>query len=293
VLCVGEGDAARCEGALADETSVWGFVQPVIAKRTRTCSYDRAGIGFSDPAAHPGTSAAIVADLRSLLRHADVKPPYVLVGHSYGGMNAVLYADLYPAEVAGMVLVDPSHEDQVRVRRRLNPHADQDIKAAINQQRRCVTQPVRGLSPGTDLYKQCIGDPIPQYSSAINAAHRALFEQPAFQRAYLSELESISVGTSGDQVRAARRNFGDMPLTVLSQSPPAGPLAPNQTAVMRTAGYKAVMEMHDDLASRSSRGKNEIVSGTGHYIQFDRPDAVNRAVEAVLDDIGGAPANVR
>ena len=88
-------------------------MQPAIAAHTRACSYDRAGVGYSDPGRGPGDSATIVDDLHRLLTAASIKPPYLLVGHSLGGMHVRLYADVYPKEVVGMVLVDPSHEDWV------------------------------------------------------------------------------------------------------------------------------------------------------------------------------------
>jgi pimeloyl-ACP methyl ester carboxylesterase len=95
-----------------DTSDTWDPVQPEVARFARVCSYDRAGTGKSDAAPKPRTSEDIVRDLHALLANAGIKPPYVLVGHSFGGLNARLYASRYPEEVVGMVLVDSSHEDQ-------------------------------------------------------------------------------------------------------------------------------------------------------------------------------------
>ena len=89
----------------------WSNVQPGVATFTRVCSYDRAGYGWSDSGPKPRTSERMVSELHTLLIKAGIPGPYVLVGHSYGGFNVRLYAYTYPQEVAGMILVDASHED--------------------------------------------------------------------------------------------------------------------------------------------------------------------------------------
>jgi pimeloyl-ACP methyl ester carboxylesterase len=94
----------------SDWSSIWALVQPAVARTTTACSYDRAGLGYSDPADRPSSPIAIVEDLHELLRAAEIKRPVVLVGHSLGGFNVKLYAATYPADVAGLVLVDPSEE---------------------------------------------------------------------------------------------------------------------------------------------------------------------------------------
>ena len=93
----------------------WSLVQPEIAKFARVISYDRAGYGCSDASPHPRTSEVMVNELHTLLRNARVPTPYILVGHSLGGINMRLFASCYPDEVAGIVLVDSSHENQLEV----------------------------------------------------------------------------------------------------------------------------------------------------------------------------------
>lgn len=101
------------ESGFGSPSSVWNKVQPEVAKFTRVCSYDRAGLGGSEPVPAPRTIVALTEDLHALLANAKIPGPYVLVGHSLGGMLARLYASYYPAEVVGMVLVDSAHEDEV------------------------------------------------------------------------------------------------------------------------------------------------------------------------------------
>ena len=112
LLCMGDGATTVVfDSGLSDWSSIWALVQPVVAKTTRACSYDRAGMGYSDPSDSPFRSPfAIVEDLHTLLHTAKIATPVVLVGHSLGGFNMKLYAALYPEDVAGLVLVDPSED---------------------------------------------------------------------------------------------------------------------------------------------------------------------------------------
>lgn len=100
------------EGGLGSTSHTWALVQPSIAQFTSVCSYDRAGLGRSDPAVTPRTCQDMVNDLHTMLTLAGITPPYVLVGHSMGGLIVRLYAAQHPDSVVGMVLIDTSHEDK-------------------------------------------------------------------------------------------------------------------------------------------------------------------------------------
>lgn len=110
--CKGKGEPpVMMDAGLAHGAYTWDLVMPEVARFTRVCSYDRAGVGDSDRGKRPRTSQQIVAELAALLKKVKLKPPYILVGHSFGGMNVRLYASQHPDQVAGLVLVDSSHED--------------------------------------------------------------------------------------------------------------------------------------------------------------------------------------
>jgi pimeloyl-ACP methyl ester carboxylesterase len=94
-----------------DQPIGWAVIVPQISKLTRVCVYDRAGLGRSDPAPMPRTSLDVAKDLHALLERASIAPPYVIAGQSFGGMNARMFASLYPQTIAGIVLVDSSHPD--------------------------------------------------------------------------------------------------------------------------------------------------------------------------------------
>jgi len=100
------------ESGAGNDSTVWKSVQPKVAKFTRVCSYERAGLGSSDPVPALRTIVALTEELHTLLVNAKVTGPYILVGHSLGGILSRLYSSYYPAEVVGMVLVDSAHEDE-------------------------------------------------------------------------------------------------------------------------------------------------------------------------------------
>lgn len=291
LYCIGNGSPTVIfEAGLTDAINVWGYVQPVVASKTRTCSYDRAGVGFSDAGRRPATSANIVDDLHRLLIAAEIEPPYVLVAHSSGGLNARLYAYTFPSEVAGMVLVDPTDENQTEGYRLLDPEkrtqAQWDayaIEPSLQTRRDCIVAANTGFVRGTELFKKCSFSQYPQLSESVQAATIKFQMQPAFQKAQLSEEENV-FRASADQVRAARRSYGDMPLIVLTKSAgplPKNPLAPEQLA-HREARYKMWVNLHAEVAKLSTRAIQEIVPGSGHAIQLEKPEAVNGAVIRML-----------
>jgi pimeloyl-ACP methyl ester carboxylesterase len=123
--CSGKGaPVVVMDAGLGGTMATWNEVTPGIEAFTRVCSYDRAGLGRSGPGPMPRTSAQIVKELHALLVNAGIPPPYILVGHSLGGLNVRLYAGEYPGEVAGLVLVDATHEDYPARERELRPEQE-------------------------------------------------------------------------------------------------------------------------------------------------------------------------
>ena len=261
-------------------------VQPAIAVHAQACSYDRAGSGYSDPGERTGTSANIVDDLHRLLAAAAIEPPYILVGHSYGGMNVRLYADLYPTEVVGMVLIDPSEEDWVDsawkldLLQRTREQYQLQLETFWQEQRECVKAASAGLTAGTPIYQRCVPGPDPNFSAAINAAYLKVHLGSAYQRATLTEDESVHEA-SADQVRAAWRWFGDMPLIVLASSP-RKKLRDNETQEHMDAVNRVHLFLFDRMALQSRRGVVRQVPDSGHNIQMSQPGAVIDAILEVL-----------
>ncbi len=288
LYCTGKGSPTVIfDSGVTGETVGWALVQPEIAKHTRACSYDRAGVGFSDPGTRTGTSANIVDDMHKMLAAAGIAPPYVLVGHSYGGMNVRLYKDHYPSEVIGMVLVDPSHEDwtetalKLDLRQRPYEQRYSDFETMWQGERECVFAAAAGFVKGSKLYEQCISEPDPRLSDAINEAYLKTHLSLAYQQAGLTEDENLHF-VSSDQLRAARIWYGDMPLIVLAAGDRPGKRA-NEPQAHRTAINQIYVVLFDQLAALSSRGVNRIVPNTGHDIPMTQPVAVSSAILEVID----------
>jgi pimeloyl-ACP methyl ester carboxylesterase len=292
IYCIGHGSPTVVfDAGLGDQIRSWALVQPAIGNETRACSYDRAGLGFSSPSGRPGTASNAVDDLHRLLAAAGIKPPYILVGHSLGGMYMQLFADRYLSEVAGMVLVDPVSFDQGRRYDAL------DSSMTVQNRRfvqflhdRCIPAARKHYSGEASLFKKCVGGPDPHFNAEFNRALLANHSTAQYMRAAWSEWANVFT-VSSDEVRAAKRSYGDLPLIVLSRAP--FPLLPHETQTMRDAKNYLWVELHDDIAALSTRGVNEIVPGAGHYIQFVRPEAVIRAISQVLVVVRQPPGSAQ
>lgn len=286
LYCVGQGSpVAVFDAGLGGDASSWDSVQAAVGEHTRACAYDRAGLGFSDPATRPSTSANTVDDLRRLLAAAGMKPPYILVGHSAGGLNMRLFAYQHTAEVAGMVLVDPSHEDEeAGALQILDPdakakHMQSDVEQLEKKSQCVAAAESRRLVRGSALYIQCIPGSDPHWSDAMNTVMQRRNATPAYQRATYSELKSFET-VSADELRTARHSLGDMPLIVLTAAP--RPPEPGQTPAERDKLNLLWETLHDQIAAESTRGSSFIVLGTSHFIQWDKPQVVVDAILKVL-----------
>lgn len=288
LYCTGKGSPTVVfDSGVTGETVGWALVQPVIAAHTRVCSYDRAGVGFSDPGTRTGTSANIVDDLHRLLAAAAIAPPYILVGHSYGGMNVRLFKDYYPSEVVGMVLVDPSHEDWVHRVWALNvlqQTYEQLVATSFEpmwrDERECVRAATVGFIEGSEPYGKCISDPDPRFSEAINAAYLKTHLSLGYHQAGLTEDENLHFASS-DQLRAARIWYGDMPLIVLAADD-RPKLRKGEAQAHHDAINRLWYVLFDELAALSSRGVHRVVPKTGHDIPMTQPGAVSSAILEVL-----------
>ena len=257
------------ESGLGDVSPEWERVQAGIAKFSRVCSYDRAGYGGSDPGPMPRTSAVIATELHTLLQLAGEKPPFVLVGHSFGGYTVRVFNGKYPSEVAGLVLVDSPQEDEYQ----LLPSAWKRFDAALLQhyERLARTAPF------------FVGLGIARLRLQINGGVRSndyLILQSKYLKARASELENIQ--TSAEQARAAGA-IGDKPLIVLTagRSFEATSLPGLTQEDLANSERTWVENLQLRLVRLSTHGAQLVLRDSGHDIPSDRPDAVVDAVRQI------------
>ena len=272
--CIGQGTPpVILDSGLGDVSTSWREVQPQIARFTRVCSYDRAGLGYSDPSERTRTSKDIAVELHMLVHNAGVPTPLVLVGHSSGGLNVRMFASLYPSEVAGMVLVDSSHPDQENRFPQAMKAMDARLLRQVEVQEVAMRFGILRLCSACDRFDYCHND----------GADRAAECNVHTLREGISEWHALP--ESAAQV-AATGSLGDMPLIILSHDPdkPDADLPSDLDKAVQDAWDK----MQEELVQLSSKGSRTIAKNSGHYIQLERPDVVIEAVGKIVAQVRDA-----
>jgi pimeloyl-ACP methyl ester carboxylesterase len=262
-------------GGLGAPALGWIKVQPEVAKFARVCSYDRAGYGWSEPGPEPRTSLQLARELKALLDAAGEKGSYVLVGHSFGGFNVRMFTAQYPKDVAGVVLVDASHEDQEE---RLNAV----LPAAVRAQEKENERAVMTLAPylihlGIARLEERLLDPPSYLSRDLRQELNYLAWQGKSLNAVASELKVFP--ESAAQVRSAG-NLGDRPLIVLTAAVPQKDLLLTQRQQFERQDIW-VQVLQAELMRLSTRGKHYLVPDSDHLLPFERPDVVANAIHEV------------
>ena len=286
-VCMGRGSpTVILTAGLGGDAIDWRMVQPQIAKTTRVCAWDRPGFGLSDGSPDKQTVVTTTADLETALARGSIKPPYIMVGHSLGSFESLLYTDRNRSKVVGMVLVDPSWPEESLSA----PPPDERSQAGQAHLRKCAAGLRSGtIKPGGADPDNCFAFP-PTYPSAWRAALSAKLSNPL-------QFESIaSFVASSDEDRPLAfnpsRNYGDMPLIVLTAIGQhiANPSDEGQQPIALIASSADTVpdHPHDALAALSIRGVNTRIPGAGHYIQQDKPQAVIDAVDQAVAEARAA-----
>lgn len=273
LYCAGEGSpTVIMEAGLSETALTWWRVQPSIARVSRTCVYDRAGLGLSPPGPMPRDTNAEVSDLDLMLHAAGIGGSYVLVGHSMGGYNVRLFASRRMKDVAGMVLIDPSVENQVPIFEKAVPSGVENNRKAVSRAHACA-DPARSA----ETIKLCTREApssFPPELAKVFADAQGLHTSQTI----LSEILSF-LNADSPQVIAERRSFGSMPMIVLTR----GELSNNMPAEQAVIEARVLKQLHEGVLKLSSSGSVRVIEGANHYIQLDRPDAVVAAVTEVVN----------
>jgi pimeloyl-ACP methyl ester carboxylesterase len=272
------------ESGIAASSLSWALVQPKVAEFTRVCSYDRAGLSWSDRCAAPRRLDQIVWELNELLARADLSGPYILVGHSFGGAVIRAFADLQVANVAGLVFVDPvslsywadctpSEERRLHLAARLSRRGA--LLARVGVVRAALTALVSGgrrfpkwiarttAGQGTDVIVRLVGE-IQRLPPELWPVLRAHWSRPKCFRAMADYLESLP-----ESARTARLMPipAQIPFIVLSAS----------------TATEAELEERESWVRQSQLGRHIRVDNGGHWLQLERPSIVIAAIQELVE----------
>jgi pimeloyl-ACP methyl ester carboxylesterase len=249
VYCAGHGTPTIViDTGITETYESWMPLIGKLSAETRVVAYERAGYGRSEPGPLPRDGRRIAEELHALLHKAGIEGPYILLGHSLGGLNMQLFADLYPKEVAGAVLLDPPPLDW------LTGKSFPELRKMFFEQ--------------TSQFTAAAGEA--RHSSDPEAKKRAgFFEMLASESAAMMD-------TSAGQAEAIG-SFGDLPLVVIAAT------RPNPLFGEPAEAYQRFwIEQSEKVAEKSSRGRFVRAEGSGHHIHLDAPQIVLDAVREML-----------
>ena len=263
LYCIGTGSPTIVlDSGLGDSFVEWAKVQRDLSTFDRVCSYDRAGMGYSDPTNGPRNSLAFASELHALLHNAEVRSPYLLVGHSMAAFDIRMYQANYPSDVIGLVFVDGSHPEQLQ---RLPPEMHVMDPQWIRQGRLWEFLTPLGVAR---LRGICGDDPeVRAVECTFNDARENAEERTSFRQ-------------SAEQAELAPTKL-KIPVLVVSHDPnkDADDLSPEvklRYAVAWTA-------MQNELAALSQKSTHLVAKGSGHYIQTESPDLLVSSIHSFIE----------
>jgi pimeloyl-ACP methyl ester carboxylesterase len=290
--CSGDGTPTVVfDAALGASSLSWSLVQPAVARITRTCSYDRAGLGWSDAGPLPRTAGRIADELYDLLRREAVPGPYVLVGHSFGGLVVRLFRSRHTGETAGLVLIEPAVPEQwaeptddqraliargVRLcgygaaaaRRGLARAVSVLVSlGALGLARALVRVVSRGWLRRDD---EGILAPAQKLPPDARQVLTQMWTQPKFFEALGSQIENICA-SAGEVLRETSGSYGDLPLVVVSAA----------------GATDRRLQADRALAESSTRGRHVLAADSSHWIPLDAPQATIEAIATLVQEIRG------
>lgn len=303
LVCAGQGSPTvlLAAGGGGNPSFVWSLVQPGVAATTRVCSWDRAGLGLSSPSPAKQTVEETTRDLEAALQAAGIAGPYVIVGHSTGGFDSLVFADRHPSEVVGMVLVDPTPLPGQK-RAGETPVIDEILATHpppwVTALERCAASIRAGtLKLGGSDPDHCLEPPPPppDYPPALAEASNDA-RAGASAEAIAMAMDNIAFHSSPEKLAldaalATRpgRAYGDMPLIVLTAGETGtSPLNPPEVNAELSTLLANKQLAHAEDAALSTRGRHRTVPGTAHDIPHDMPQPV---IDAIAEVVAEARAN--
>jgi pimeloyl-ACP methyl ester carboxylesterase len=262
--CIGSGrPTVMLESGLLHGSMDWVLVQPSAAKFTRVCAYDRAGYGWSEYRSGPRTAAVISGELSALLTAAGEKPPFILVGHSLGGIMVRQFALQHSGEVIGMVFLDSSHEQQLA-------HVPPPGNSIERSEQFFHKQIVANMFGVPRLQHTCGADPL-----RADLASETIYLECRPSR-WLTASEEIRIFASPPPMPSPGV-FGNVPIEVLTRD------VDLETDPAERAFAPTWIQLQKQLAALSTQAHWSIVKGSSHAIYADNPGAVVDAIRRVWE----------
>lgn len=268
--------------------SAWGLmgsldfvlVQPEIAVSHRTCTYDRAGISWSERRTGTPSAIQIADDLHTLLANASESGPYVLAGQSLGGLLIRVFAQRYPQDVAGMLFIEPSHPEQFERFAAIDGSEPQEYPQWTRMKQRILVEFGAARSFGLLDF-----DNLPIEARIANEflpySFVAIAEEELAWPLIFEQTESAS-------------SFGDLPILVLTGAKMVATVTPEDAETMSPEDVRwfnefsrVMLELRDEIAAVSSNGEHRVIEGSGHSMSSDVPQAVIRGVRDVIANCCG------
>ena len=269
INCAGQGGpTVLLDAGSGGFSAQWVRVQREVSGTTRVCAYDRAGMGWSEMGPEPRDARQITGELHTLLKGANIEGPYVLVGHSFGGLYVRTYAARYPEEVAGVALIDSSTEPDQFSQRSKARDSDEPQKqsfAVVPQLARLgVYLPARlGVVRLLSKLDPASPELPPQQRAQIDALTPSTRHVTTYALEFLAPTQTLRLGGPG--------SLGNKPLAVVTAPKQAEP------------GW---LERQDDLATLSSDSTHRVVKGATHTsLLYDRSDAQSTSA-AIVEEVG-------
>ena len=275
--CVGDGEVTVIleDGLTSSGSLFWGKVQPDVGKFTRVCAYDRAGIMWSESSSQPPTSEHIAQDLHTALKQASINPPYVLVGLSMGGIFTRVFAEIYPEEVLGMVLVDSSHPEQEERFPPAPVNLNQSPVSLWLERQLAAIGILRLLNnlPNANA-KRIPQEMLPLVKAFLPQSMPAVLAERQMFHANLSRAQQLP-------------SLGDRPLVVLTAAKPKSLEHYPSGFTQEYLQLEGVVwqELQVELATLSSKSRHIISADSGHLMYFDRPELIIDAIREVVNEV--------
>ena len=278
LYCIGKGSPTVVLEAAAPGWSLyWSLVQPDVARVTRVCAYDRAGLGWSERGPLPRTGQRMTRELHQLLKRAGISGPYIFVGHSLGGFVARLYRQEHPTDVVGIVLVDAGHELELR---------QAEFRTFVNAGKSMLplmrTETILGI-PRLFASFDSLPPFLVQQEEKLPEKIRPMLRAGWLRTSYLTTLsnEGDALVETLEQVRRLG-SLGDLPLVVLTATGPVWwPDMPG--AVNPTKFRRMWLDLQTDLTKLSTNSRQVFADRSGHFIQFDQPALIIEAIRQTVE----------